>query len=179
MITIYPSLRTSIRGRERVQERPATASSQPFTRPPRRRRRPPAPAPEEAAAPVSSFGGRRRARPRPATAEPSPGDLLEQVEAELARRQQQGADSLGPADLDSLLASSQGAVSGGGSGLRTRGPVSRGGARLGQQRSPAPPAARGRLQVLENRRPALQPQPEEEETEFRATASTFRQRQRG
>ena len=42
----------------------------------------------------------------------------------------------------------QGAVSGGGSGLRTRGPVSRGGARLGQQRSPAPPAARGRLQVV-------------------------------
>ena len=35
------------------------------------------------------------------------GDLLEQVEAELARRQQQGADSLGPADLDSLLAASQ------------------------------------------------------------------------
>ena len=89
------------------------------------------------------------------------------MEAELARRQQQGADSLGPADLDSLLAASQvaavstgkifdktrgkifvqGAVTGGGSGLRTRGPVSRGGARLGQQRSPAPPAARGRLQV--------------------------------
>ena len=91
------------------------------------------------------------------------------MEAELARRQQQGADSLGPADLDSLLAASQvaavcpqekifdktrgkicvqGAVTGGGSGLRTRGPVSRGGARLGQQRSPAPPAARGRLQVI-------------------------------
>jgi len=60
----FNSLRTSIRGRDRVQERPATASSQPFTRPPRRR--PPAP--------VSSFGVRRRARPRPATAEPSPGN---------------------------------------------------------------------------------------------------------
>ena len=38
------------------------------------------------------------------------------------------------------------------------------------------------LQVLDNRRPALQPQPEDTETlsgEFESTLNTFRQRNRG
>ena len=100
------------------------------------------------------------------------------VEAELARREQQQQDSLGPADLDSLLS-------------RARVPVSRGG--VGQSepvrtpavgQSPSRTAAvgqspsRGRLQVLDNVRPDLQPQ-DDLQGQFEQTLNTFRQRNRG
>jgi len=198
------SLRTSIRQRERTPDRgQTTAAPRQFTRPPRRR-----PSDPSSQAQDTGFGRRRRpgARPRPATAEPSPVDLLAEVEAELARREQTQEASLGPADLDSLLSQSQGR----GSGSRRRLPGSRGGpqspvSRGGPQSSvsgggpqstvsrggPQFPSSqisesgtpgRGRLQVLDNSRPALQPQTEDRgslSTEFESTLSTFRQRNRG
>ena len=111
-----------------------------------------------------------------------------QVEAELARReqQQQSFENLGPAALDSLLSRSRGSgdsvptapsVTGQrssqfdqfGSGRQSvrnpslrRGSVSRGG---------------GRLEVLDNTQPPLQPQ-DEELSEFESTLNTFRQRNR-
>ena len=57
--------------------------------------------------------------------------LYQEVEAELARREQTQEASLGPADLDSLLSQSQGR----GSGSRRRLPGSRGG--------PQSPVSRG------------------------------------
>merc|ERR1712117_756639 len=72
-------------------------------------------------------------------------DLLEQVEAELARRQQSSNENLGPSDLDALLAKNKEEepilpepvlrqrvpVSRGGGFSRGRGSVSRGGSRRG------------------------------------------------
>jgi len=146
-------------------------------------------------------------------------DLLEQVEAELARREQNSNKNLGPSDLDSLLTRNQpseqenpilpepvsrqrvpvsrgGAFSRGGArgnvsrGSVRRVPVSRGG---GGRRGgvPAVPqenedveslgvgrqTSRGRLQVIENRRPPLQ-RFEEDETEFE-NVNAGRQRNRG
>eukprot|EP00090_Calanus_glacialis_P036149 TRINITY_DN6166_c0_g1_i3.p1 TRINITY_DN6166_c0_g1~~TRINITY_DN6166_c0_g1_i3.p1 ORF type:complete len:573 (-),score=141.77 TRINITY_DN6166_c0_g1_i3:190-1908(-) len=146
-------------------------------------------------------------------------DLLEQVEEELARREQNSNQNLGPSDLDSLQPRNQPSqqeepilpepvsrqrvpVSRGGAFSRggARGSVSRGGVRRvpvsrggGSRRGgvPAVPqesedvealgvgrqTSRGRLQVIENRRPPLQ-RFEEDETEFE-NVNTGRQRNRG
>ena len=108
--------------------------------------------------------------------------LFKEVEAELARRQQAQA-SLGPADLDSLVTRGQAPVT---SRRRPQSSVSRGGPQSPVDTSPqisAPGApGRGRLQVLDNRRPALQPQFADSEGlsgEFESTLNTFRQRNRG
>ena len=89
------------------------------------------------------------------------------VEAELARREQQQQDNLGPADLDSLLS-------------RARVPVSRGQAPVEPVRTAAvaQSPSRGRLQVLDNVRPDLQPQ-DDLQGQFEQTLNTFRQRNRG
>ena len=142
-------------------------------------------------------------------------DLLDQVEAELARRQQSSNQNLGPGDLDSLITRNPPLkdeelissaprqrqripVSRGGGNVRSpssrggvrRVPVSRGsGGRRGSV--PAVPqddeeieaagvgrqSNRGRLQVIENRRPALK-RFEEDETEF-TNFSSGRQTNRG
>jgi len=176
----FTNLRTTIRQRERAPSKPERPSAtREFTRPPRRR--PTDQAPSDSAQ-DTGFGRRRRpigARPRPATAEPSPVDLLEEVEAELARRQQ-AQTSLGPSDLDSLLTRGQAPAS------RRRPLGSRGGPQspvdTSSQNSASGFAGRGRLQVVDSRRPALQPQPEDSEAlagEFESTLNTFRQRNRG
>ena len=141
---------------------------------------------------ATGFGRRRQpgvGRRRPATAEPSVDtnvNLLDQVKAELSRREQSSqSQNLGPSALDSLLTQSSQPTSSRNPGLR-RGPVSRGGVGLqtssNEDRRPQVQAVggRGRLQVLDNTRPPLQPQPEDEiQDEFEATLNSFRQRNRG
>ena len=113
-------------------------------------------------------------------------NLLDQVKAELSRREQSSqSQNLGPSALDSLLTQSSQPTSSRNPGLR-RGPVSRGGVGLqtssNEDRRPQVQAVggRGRLQVLDNTRPPLQPQPEDEiQDEFEATLNSFRQRNRG
>merc|ERR1712029_516169 len=139
---------------------------------------------------ATGFGRRRQpGRRRPATAEPSVDtnvNLLDQVKAELSRREQSSqSQNLGPSALDSLLTQSSQPTSSRNPGLR-RGPVSRGGVGLqtssNEDRRPQVQAVggRGRLQVLDNTRPPLQPQPEDEiQDEFESTLNSFRQRNRG
>merc|ERR1719282_1204076 len=108
------------------------------------------------------------------------------MKAELSRREQSSqSQNLGPSALDSLLIQSSQPTSSRNPGLR-RGPVSRGGVGLqtssNEDRRPQVQAVsgRGRLQVLDNTRPPLQPQPEDEiQDEFEATLNSFRQRNRG
>merc|ERR1711862_627227 len=83
---------------------------------------------------ATGFGRRRQpGRRRPATAEPSVDtndNLLDQVKAELSRREQfSQSQNLGPSALDSLLTQSSQPTSSRNPGLR-RGPVSRGGVGL-------------------------------------------------
>jgi len=174
----FDNLRTTIRQRDRPQAQ--SPARRPFSRPPR-----PSPRPSEDT--VSSqesksssntgFGSRRRQpvgirrRPAPAPAAPeqSNEEILEQVELELARRQQQQQqDNLGPAALESLLNRPSQRES------QRRVPTSR----VNDVSNVSP--GRGRLQVLDNRRPPLQPQEEEQfQTEFDSTLNSFRQRNRG
>ena len=107
-----------------------------------------------------------------------------EVEAELARRREQEAGAnLGPAGLDSLLSRRRPArpsrvglrrapVSRGGVGLQQRGQAGGGGEARGGE-------ARGRLEVLDIRRPPLQPQPGEDQTDFETNFNSFRQRNSG
>jgi len=90
----------------------------------------------------------------------------QQVEEELARREQQQQANLGPSALDALISRGRQDQAPPSRGSLRRGPVSRGG------------AGRGRLEVLDNRRPALQPQ-EEEEEDFASNFNSFRQRNSG
>ena len=106
-----------------------------------------------------------------------------QAEAELSRRQQ--SQNLGPSNLDSLLTQSSRPTSSRNPGLR-RGPVSRGSVDLqtslneDRRIQSQPVGGRSRLQVLDNNRPPLQPQLEDEiQDEFEATLNSFRQRNRG
>ena len=89
----------------------------------------------------------------------------QQVEEELARREQQQQANLGPSALDALISRGRQDQAPPSRGSLRRGPVSRGG------------AGRGRLEVLDNRRPALQPQ--EEEEDFASNFNSFRQRNSG
>jgi len=232
----------------RSNTRQEKTTQTPFTRPPRRRPQRPEVEPQvvesprfiEAAVPAvpaqdSNFGQRqnfqsRRQPSREPLEDPNNGiDLLEQVEAELARREQNSNQNLGPSDLDALLSRNQpsqqeepilpepvsrqrvpatrgGSFSRGGGGNRgsqsrgsqSRGSQSRGAVRRvpisrgGGSRRGAVDAVpqdseveealdvnrqtgRGRLQVIENRRPPLQ-RFEEDETEFE---NFGRQRNRG
>jgi len=218
----------------RANTRQQTTTARPFTRPPRRRPQRVEQEPQVentprfiesavAAVPVqdSAFGQRQsfQTRRKPSR-EPllqdsnSEIDLLKQVEAELARRQQNSNENLGPSDLDALLTKNQVEepilpepilrqrvpVSRGGGFSRGRGSVSRGGVRRvpvsrggGSRRGgtaavpqdteePGPAegsrqTGRGRLQVIENRRPPLQ-RFEEDETDF-DSVNIGRQRNRG
>ena len=90
----------------------------------------------------------------------------QQVEEELARREQQQQANLGPSALDALISRGRQDQAPPSRGSLRRVPVSRGG------------AGRGRLEVLDNRRPALQPQ-EEEEEDFASNFNSFRQRNSG
>ena len=111
-----------------------------------------------------------------------------EVEAELERRrEQQAAASLGPSDLDSLLSRRRPARPDrpslpSRSSLR-RAPVSRGGVGLQQRGEEVTEArrgaGRGRLEVLDIRRPPLQPQPEEDQADFETNFNSFRQRNSG
>ena len=108
-----------------------------------------------------------------------------EVEAELEQRREQ--QNLGPSDLDSLLSRRRPARPSrpslpSRSSLR-RAPVSRGGVGLqnrGDELTEARRgAARGRLEVLDIRRPPLQPQPEEDQRDFETSFNSFRQRNSG
>ena len=85
----------------------------------------------------------------------------QQVREEQARREQ----NLGPSALDALLSRGRQseAPSPPSRGSLRRGPVSRGG------------VGRGRLEVLDNRRPPLQPQLEDQQ-DFETNFNSFRQR---
>ena len=218
----------------RANTRQQTTTARPFTRPPRRR-----PQRVEQELPVDntprfieadvpagsvqdsgfgqgqSFQTRRKPSREPILQDSNNDiDLLEQVEAELARRQQNSNENLGPSDLDALLAKNKEEepilpepvlrqrvpVSRGGGFSRGRGSVSRGSVRrvpvsrggVGGRRRVAAvqqdteepgtveesaQTGRGRLQVIENRRPPLQ-RFEEDETEF-DSFNIGRQRNRG
>jgi len=93
-----------------------------------------------------------------------------EVEAELEVRREQAEASLGPSDLESLL-SRRRPVRPARPALR-RVPVSRGG-QGGQE------AGRGRLEVLDIRRPPLQPQLGEDQEDFETNFNSFRQRNSG
>ena len=111
-----------------------------------------------------------------------------EVEAELKlRREQEEAANLGPSDLDSLLSRRRPVRPArpslpSRSSLR-RAPVSRGGVGLQQRRVEGEEArrgaARGRLEVLDIRRPPLQPQPGEDQADFETNFNSFRQRNSG
>jgi len=204
------NLRTATRQEERVQT--------PFTRPPRRR---PAEIPQSEApelinsvpalpAQDENFGQRQSFETRgqqSTTSVEDPDndlDLLEQVEAELARRKLTTSQNLGPADLDALVSrgptpqqetflpapvtnqrvpfSRGGAPSRGGIG-RGRGavrrvPVSRGSDDISDEVDIRQQGrSRGRLEVIENRRPPLQ-KFDEDESEF-DKFTRGRQRNRG
>jgi len=198
-----------------------------FTRPPRRRpsqrvepepQRDEAPRFVQAAVPAvpeqdSNFGRRQNFQSRrqqirkPLDTSNNGIDLLDQVEAELARRQQSSNQNLGPEDLDLLIARNPQPspntrqripVSRGAGDVRD--PSSRGGVRRipvsrgsGGRRGSVPAVPRddeeieaagagrqtnrGRLQVIENRRPSLK-RFEEDETEF-ANFNSGRQTNRG
>merc|ERR1711874_817356 len=211
----------------RANTRQQTTTPRVFTRPPRRRPQRVQQEPQvvneprliEAAIPAvpvqdSGFGQRQRVQSRRQpvrkTVQDDRGngiDLLEQVEAELARRQQNSDENLGPSDLNALLARNQEeepvsrqrvpATRGGGfsrGGGASRGSVSRGGVRRvpvsrggGAARpqdiedvgavEPSRQTSRGRLQVLENSRPPLQ-RFEEDLSEF-DNFNIERQRNRG
>ena len=91
----------------------------------------------------------------------------QQVEEELARREQQrDSANLGPSALDSLLSRGRQGQSGQSRGSLRRVPVSRG------------EGGRGRLEVLDIRRPPLQPQ-QEEQGDFETNFNSFRQRNSG
>ena len=227
----FNNLRSSTRQKQTTQR--------PFTRPPRRRpsqrveaipQETESPRFVQAAVPAVpeqdvNFGRRQNTQSRRQPArkpDDSPSndlDLLAQVEAELARRQQISNQNLGPSDLEALLARNQDSrqedpilpepvprqrtsVSRGGSPSRgggvsrnpSRGNIRRGPASRGSSnRRGGSPACqeneqesfgsgrqtnRGRLQVIENRRPPLQAF-EEDETEFEKNLSSIRQRNRG
>merc|ERR1711874_755347 len=119
-------------------------------------------------------------------------DLLEQVEAELARRQQNSDENLGPSDLNALLArnqeeepvSRQRVPATRGGGFSRGGGGRRGGVAARPQDiedvgavEPSRQTSRGRLQVLENSRPPLQ-RFEEDLSEF-DNFNIERQRNRG
>jgi len=225
----------------RSATRQEQTTPRPFTRPPRRRPSQRVEAtPQEAESPRfipdavpavpeqdGNFGRRQNVKSRrqqvrqPVEASNNGIDLLDQVEAELARRQQFSNQNLGPSDLDSLITRNQPSrqeepflpepvprqripVSRGGSfsrgGGNVRSPASRGGVRRvpvsrgsGSRRGgvAAVPqdaeevealgvgrqTSRGRLQVIENRRPPLQ-RFEEDETEFE-NVNSGRQRNMG
>ena len=214
----------------RANTRQQTTTARPFTRPPRRRPQrveqelqvensprfidtavPAVPAQDSGFGQRQSFQTRRKPSREPLLQNSNNGiDLLEQVEAELARRQQNAGEGLGPSDLDALLTKSQEEepilpepvlrqrvpVTRGGGFSRGRGSVSRrvpvsrgGGGRRGgvaavPQDAEEPSTVEGirqtgrdRLQVIENRRPALQ-RFEEDETEF-DNFNIGRQRNRG
>ena len=92
------------------------------------------------------------------------------MEAELEVRREQAEANLGPSDLESLL-SRRRPVRPARPALR-RVPVSRGG-QEGQE------AGRGRLEVLDIRRPPLQPQLGEDQEDFETNFNSFRQRNSG
>ena len=87
----------------------------------------------------------------------------EQVKEEQARRD---SANLGPSDLDSLLSRGRQGQSGQSRGSLRRAPLSRG------------EGGRGRLEVLDIKRPPLQPQQEEQE-DFVTNFNSFRQRNSG
>jgi len=218
----------------RENTRQQTPTARPFTRPPRRRPQrveteqtvqntprlieaavPAAPAQDSGFGQRQSFQTRRQPSREPVLQDTGNEiDLLEQVEAELARRQQNSNDNLGPSDLDALLSRNQeeepilpepvlrqrvpvsrgGGFSRGGGGVSRGGvrrvPVSRGGGgrRGGVAAVPqdsedsvavegSRQTSRGRLQVIENRRPPLQ-RFQEDETDFESV-NLGRQRNRG
>ena len=153
----------------RVTPAPATTTARSFSRPapPRQRSRPQAAqTPEEAFAALSAeFGSLSGGRGRGGSRRPvegEDGDLLGQVEAEIARREQESSSAnLGPAGLSALLAAADRPAQGVTAG---RGRVA---GRAGAGRR-VPARSRSRLQVIENRRPTLQSFQEEEQTEFRS-----------
>merc|ERR1711970_62808 len=111
----------------RANTRQQTTTARPFTRPPRRRPQrveqeqqvvntprfidtavPAVPAQDSGFGQRQSFQTRRKPSREPLLQDSNNGiDLLEQVEAELARRQQNAGEGLGPSDLDALLTKSQ------------------------------------------------------------------------